>query len=441
VSAGMLTFLMLAVLIVVILLNFPIGLSLAGVATLFGYIFVGPQIASSFMLRMHYQFADYILIAIPLFIFMGVIVEKSGLAARLYDSMFVLFGGLRGGLAVATILACTIFAASTGVVGATVITMGMMSLPSMMKYEYDKVMVAGAICAGGALGILIPPSIMILVYAPTANVSVGAMLIGAFIPGFILSMFYIGYILIRCYINPKMGPAIEKEILAKYSAADKIKMLFTSVVPVVALILAVLGSIFFGLAAPTEAAALGAFGAVLLAIAYRGLNWKGVKEACINTVTTTSMVMLVMVGAAFFTSVFMRLGCGAVVEDVILGLPFGRWGILAVMWLIIFIMGAFIDWIGIVMIAVPLFSPIAVKLGFDPIWFAIMNIVVMQTSFLTPPFAYSIFYLKGIAPPGMTLTHIYKGVVPFIILILIACVFMTVFPQIVLWAPSQFTGN
>lgn len=437
----MLTFLMLAVLIVVILLNFPIGLSLAGVATLFGVIFVGPEIASSFMLRMHYTFSDYILVAIPLFIFMGVIVEKSGLAARLYDSMFVIFGGLRGGLAVATILACTVFAASTGVVGATVITMGMMSLPSMMKYEYDKVMVAGAICAGGALGILIPPSIMILVYAPTANVSVGAMLIGAFIPGFILSLFYISYILIRCYINPKMGPAIEKEILSKYSAADKIKMLFTSVLPVVALILAVLGSIFFGLAAPTEAAALGAFGAVLLAIAYKGLTWKGVREACINTVTTTSMVLLVMVGAAFFTSVFMRLGCGKVVEDVIMGLPFGKWGILAVMWFIIFIMGAFIDWIGIVMIAVPLFSPIAVKLGFDPIWFAIMNIVVMQTSFLTPPFAYSIFYLKGIAPPGMTLNHIYKGVIPFIILILLACVLMTIFPQIVLWAPSQFVGK
>lgn len=437
----MLTFSMLAVLIVIILLNFPIGLSLAGVATLFGYIYVGPQIASSFMLRMHYTFSDYILVAIPLFIFMGVIVEKSGLASRLYDAMFVLFGGLRGGLAVATVLACTIFAAATGVVGATVITMGMMSIPSMMKYEYDKVLVAGSICAGGALGILIPPSIMILVYAPTANVSVGAMLIGAFIPGFILSAFYIGYILIRCYINPKMGPAIEKEILAKYTAADKVKMLFTSVLPVVALILAVLGSIFFGLAAPTEAAALGAFGAVLLAIAYKGLSWQGVKDACINTVTTTAMVLLVMTGAAFFTSVFMRLGCGAVVEQVILGLPFGKWGILAVMWLIIFIMGAFIDWIGIVMIAVPLFSPIAVKLGFDPIWFAIMNIVVMQTSFLTPPFAYSIFYLKGIAPPGMTLTHIYKGVIPFIILILVACILMTAFPDIVLWAPSQFTGK
>jgi tripartite ATP-independent transporter DctM subunit len=439
-SVELLTFVMLGVLIAVILLDFPIGLSLAGVATLFGFIYVGPQISSSFMLRLHFQYADYILIAIPLFIFMGVIVEKSGLAARLYDAMFILFGGLRGGLAVATVVACTIFAAATGVVGATVVTMGMMSLPSMMKYEYDKVLVSGAICAGGALGILIPPSIMILVYAPVANVSVGALLIGAFIPGAILSLLYIGYILIRCYINPKMGPAIEREILDKYTTADKVKMLFTSVLPVVGLILAVLGSIFFGLAAPTEAAALGAFAAVLLALAYKGLNWNSMKEAAIGTVTTTAMVYLVMTGAAFFTSVFMRLGCGAVVETMILGLPFGKWGILFVMWFIIFVMGAFIDWIGIVMIVVPLFTPIAVKLGFDPIWFSIMNIVVMQTSFITPPFAYSIFYLKGIAPPGMTLSHIYKGVIPFIILIWISIILFSVFPEIVMWAPSQFTG-
>ncbi|MDX9872692.1 MAG: TRAP transporter large permease subunit [Clostridia bacterium] len=439
-SAGMLTFLMLAVLIAIILLNFPIGLSLAAVATIFGVIFVGPQIGATFMLRMHVTFSDYILVAIPLFIFMGVIVEKSGLATRLYDAMFVLFGGLRGGLAVATILACTVFAASTGVVGATVVTMGMMSLPSMMKYEYDKVMVAGSICAGGALGILIPPSIMILVYAPTAGVSVGKMLIGAFVPGFILSLCYIAYILVRCYVNPKMGPAIEKELLDKYSLADKIKMLFVSVVPVCAIILAVLGSIFFGIASPTEAAAVGAFAACLLALAYKGLTWKSIKEACINTVTTTAMVLCVMVGAAFFTSVFMRLGCGQVVEDVLMGLPGGKWGILAVMWAIIFLMGAFIDWIGIVMICVPLFTPIAVELGFDPVWFSIMNCVVMQTSFLTPPFAYSIFYLKGIAPPGMTLTHIYKGVVPFIIIILIVSVFLTIFPDIVMWMPNKFTG-
>lgn len=439
-SVELLTLVMLVCLVIAILLDFPIGFALAGIATIFGVMFVGPQIAGSFMLRLHYQFSDYVLIAIPLFIFMGVIVEKSGLATRLYDAMFVIFGGLKGGLAVATIVACAIFAAATGVVGATVVTMGMMSIPSMMKYKYNKEMVAGSICAGGSLGILIPPSIMILVYAPVANVSVGKLLIGAFIPGFILAGFYILYILIRCYANPAMGPAIDKAELSRYTVADRVKMLFTSVVPVVALILAVLGSIFFGIAAPTEAAAIGAFAACFLALAYKGLNWQVIKQASISTVTTTCMVYMVMAGASFFTSVFMRLGCGAVVETAILGLPGGKWVVMLAMWLIIFVAGAFIDWIGIVMICVPLFTPIAVKLGFDPVWFSLMNIVVMQTSFITPPFAYSIFYLKGIAPPEMTLAHIYRGVVPFILIIWVAIALFAVFPDIIMWLPNQFTG-
>lgn len=439
-SVELLTFVMLVSLIIVILLDFPIGFALAGIATVFGVIFVGPQIAGSFMLRLHYQFSDYVLIAIPLFIFMGVVVEKSGLATRLYDAMFVIFGGLKGGLAIATIVACAIFAASTGVVGATVVTMGMMSIPSMMKYKYNKEMVAGSICAGGALGILIPPSIMILVYAPVANVSVGKLLIGAFLPGFILAFVYILYILVRCYTNPLMGPAIDKAELSKYTIADRIRMLFTSVLPVVGLILAVLGSIFFGIAAPTEAAAIGAFASCFLALAYGGLSWDVIKKASLSTVTTTCMVYMVMAGAAFFTSVFMRLGCGAVVETVIMGLPGGKWVMMLVMWFIIFLAGAFIDWIGIVMICVPLFTPIAIKLGFDPVWFSLMNIVVMQTSFLTPPFAYSIFYLKGIAPPEMTLAHIYRGVVPFIILIVITCTLFAIFPDIIMWIPNQFAG-
>lgn len=434
-SVEMITFLMLTALIIVIMLNFQIGFALAGVAAIFGMIFVGPQVSNVFMLRMFVSYSDYILIAIPLFIFMGLIIERAGIAGRLYDAMFVLFGGLRGGMAIATIVTCTIFAAATGVVGATVVTMGIMSLPAMLKYKYDKVMACGAICAGGALGILIPPSILILVYAPTANVSVGALLIGAFVPGLVLSGLYIAYVLVRCYINPAMGPAISKEELSKYSLADKARMFVTSVLPVCVLILAVLGSIFFGLAAPTEAAALGAFCSVLLAAGYKGLSWQNLKYAAINTVRTSAMVYMVVIGAAFFTSVFMRLGCGQVVENVVMGLPFGKWGIMMTMWAIIIAMGCFLDWIGIVMIVVPLFTPIAVKLGFDPIWFALMNIVVLQTSFLSPPFAYTIFYLKGIAPPEVTLGHIYKGVVPFLLLMLLAVAIFAIFPDIIMWAP------
>lgn len=434
-SVEMITFLMLASLIAAVMLGFPIGFSLAGIATIFGVIFVGPQIANAFMLRMFVTLSDYTLIAIPLFVFMGIIIEKSGLAAKLYDAIYVLTGRLKGGLAIATVLTCTIFAAATGVVGATVVTMGIMALPAMMKYKYDKPLATGAICAGGALGILIPPSILILVYAPVANISVGALLIGAFVPGVILALLYILYIGIRCFLNPEKGPSASKEDI-NVPLAGKVIMFATSVVPVLGLILAVLGTVFFGLAAPTEAAAIGALASIFLAAAYRKLSWATLKDAAFRTARTSAMVYLVVIGASFFTSVFMRLGSSQVVANLILGLPFGRWGILISMWAIIIIMGCFLDWIGIIMIVVPLFSPIALQLGFHPVWFALMNIVVLQTSFLTPPFALTIFYLKGIAPPEVKLSHIYQGVVPYLILMIVAVVLFSVFPQILLFAPK-----
>jgi tripartite ATP-independent transporter DctM subunit len=315
------------------------------------------------------------------------------------------------------------------------VTMGIMSLPAMLKYNYNKPLACGSICAGGALGILIPPSILILVYAPIANVSVGALLIAAFVPGLVLAGLYVGYIAIRCFIYPDDGPSIKPSDI-KVTTLMKLKMFSTSVLPVVLLILAVLGSIFFGLAAPTEAAALGAFAAVIMAFFYKALSWGILKDAAIRTMKTSAMVYLVVIGASFFTSIFMRLGCGKVVETMVLGLPFGKWGILISMWLVIIVMGAFLDWIGIVMIVVPLFTPIAAKLGFDPIWFAMMNIVVLQTSFLTPPFAYTIFYLKGIAPPEVTLSHIYRGVIPFLLLMVLGIIILAMFPSIILFAPK-----
>ncbi|MBS4031340.1 MAG: TRAP transporter large permease subunit [Clostridiales bacterium] len=433
-SVEMITALMLISLIATVMLGFPIGFSLAGIATIFGMIFVGPQIANAFMLRLYVSMSDYTLIAIPLFVFMGIIIEKSGLAGKLYDAIYVLTGRLKGGLAIATVLTCTIFAAATGVVGATVVTMGIMSLPAMMKYEYDKPLACGSVCAGGALGILIPPSILILVYAPVANISVGALLIGAFVPGLVLAMLYVLYIGIRCYLKPSMGPSASASDI-NVPTAEKVKMFATSVLPVLALIFAVLGTIFFGLAAPTEAAAIGALASVLLAAAYRKLTWENLKEAAVRTARTSAMVYLVVIGASFFTSVFMRLGSGKVIENLILGLPFGPWGILITMWLVIIVMGCFLDWIGIIMIVVPLFTPIAVTLGFNPVWFSLMNIVVLQTSFLTPPFALTIFYLKGIAPPEINLGHIYKGVVPFLLLMIVALVIFALFPNILLFAP------
>jgi len=433
-SVEWITFLMLSSLMTVVMLGFPIGFSLAGVATAFGFFFIGPQVANIFMLRIFLILSDYILIAIPLFVFMGIVIERSGIATRLYDAMFVLLGRLKGGLAIATVLSCTIFAAATGVVGATVVTMGIIALPAMLKYKYDKPLACGSICAGGALGILIPPSILILVYAPIANVSVGALLIGAFVPGLVLAGLYVVFIAVRCFITPSMGPSIAEDEI-KVTLRNKLIMFSTSVLPVCLLVLAVLGSIFFGLAAPTEAAAIGAFAAVILAAAYKALKWDILKDGAVRTMKTSAMVYMVVIGASFFTSVFMRLGCGRVVENLVLSLPFGTWGILISMWIVIIVMGAFLDWIGIVMIVVPLFTPIAARLGLDPIWFAMMNIVVLQTSFLTPPFAYTIFYLKGIAPPEVTLAHIYRGVVPFLLLMLAGIALLSLFPSIITFAP------
>ena len=435
-SSEIITLLMLVSLIVLIMLGYPIALVLGGLAAIFGLIFIGPQVGTFFMLRVFGITADYILIAIPLFVFMGVIIEKSGLAMRLYEAMHVLLGRLRGGLALATVVACTIFAAATGVIGASVVTMGLLALPAMLKYKYDKPLATGAICASGTLGILIPPSVLILVYAPLAGLSVGEMYMAAFLPGFMLSGLYLLYIVIRCYLRPQDGPAMPAEELAGYTTGKKLTMLATSVLPVAVLILAVLGSIFYGLAAPTEAAGIGAFASVLLALAYKSLNKEALKAALYSTMSITCMIYLVMMGANFFSSVFLHVGGGRVVTDLVLGLPFPDWGITLAMFAIVFVMGAFIDWVGILAIIVPLFTPIAAGLGLDALWFGMMVVVIMQTSFLTPPFAYAIFYLKGIAPPEVETMHIYRGMVPFILLQLLGVVLLVIFPQIILWLPG-----
>ncbi len=435
-SASMIALLMLTSLIVLIILGYPIALVLGGVGALFGLIFVGPAYTGIFVLKTFGTFMDYILVAVPLFICMGIIIEKSGLASKLFDAMYLILGRLNGGMALATMVTCTIFAAATGVIGASVVTMGLLALPTMMKYKYDKALATGTICAGGTLGILIPPSVLILIYGPMAGLSVGKLFMGAFIPGLTLSAMYILYIVIRCKINPELGPGMRAEDEVKIGTWKKIKLFCTSVLPVGILILSVLGSIFFGLAAATEAAAIGCAGALILAVAYKSLNRENIKSIIHQTVKVCSMVYLVIVGASVYTGVFLRLGCSEVVKNMVVGLPLPSWGIIFCMFLIVFLLGMFIDWIGIIMIVVPLFTPIAATLGYNEIWFAMMIMIVMQTSFLTPPFAYSIFYLKGIAPPEITTWDIYKGVVPFIIIQIIGVILFAAFPQFILWLPS-----
>ncbi|MBS3933538.1 MAG: TRAP transporter large permease subunit [Truepera sp.] len=434
-SVELLTVLMFASVIVGILLGFPIAFVLGGLAAIFGYLLFGPGIANIFMLRMFGVLQDNILIAIPLFVYMGVVLEQTGIVGRLFDTMRLLLGRLPGGLAVTTIVSATIFAAGVGVVGASIVAIGLIALPSMLKYHYNKPLATGAICAGGTLGILIPPSILIVIYGPTAGLSVGQLFMAAIGPGLLLSLLYVIYTVVVCAIKPELGPAISREEAA-VPLRHKVSLFFTSVAPVAAIIVTVLGTIFFGLATPTEAAGVGAFAALLLALAYRTLNLRTLWRTVHSALRITSMIYLVILGAQFFTSVFTRMGGGRVVRDAFVGLPFEPVVVLIMMLSVVFILGMFIDWLGVIMLAVPLFTPIAAALGFEPIWFAMMVMLVLQTSFLTPPFAYAIFYLKGIAPPEVSTIDIYKGILPFVALQLLALVLLYWQPQIALWLPQ-----
>lgn len=435
-SPEIITLLMFAGILVGVLFGFQTAFVLAGLSMIFGVIFMGPNIIFGlFVVRLLGLMKNYVLLAVPLFLFMGVFMERSGVAERLYSAMYLWLGGLRGGLAMATIVICVIFAAATGVVGASEVTIGLLALPAMLKRKFNKPLACGTICAGGTLGILIPPSIMIVIYGPTAGLSVGKLFLAAFIPGILLGLLYISYIGIRCYFRPQLGPPMPAEERTA-PLGRKILLLLTSILPPLFLIFAVLGTILFGVAAVTEAAAMGAIASIILALIYRQVSFQVIKEACRRTLQITSMIMMIALGAAFFSSTFVALGGGDVVNNFLLGLPFGKWGVLLTMMAMLTVLGMFIDWLGIVFIVVPLFTPIAQGLGFDPIWFALLVMINLQISFLTPPFAYSIFYLKGIVPPEVTTVDIYRGVFPFVALQIIGLGLCIIFPKLITFLPT-----
>lgn len=423
-------------LIIGLLLGFPVPFVMLGVSMMVGYLGVGSGFFPMMILRVFETMQNYILIAIVLFVFMGIMLEQSGAAERLFTSIHVLLGGLKGGLALAVVVVCTIMAAATGIMGAPVIIMGLFALPEMLKRGYDRALSSGTICAGGTLGILIPPSIMLVVYGPMAGISVGKLFMGAIIPGLILSFLYILYILVKCYLNPRLGPALPAEE-RRIPVKKKLAMIFTSLLPTLFLVLAVLGTIFFGIAAPTEAAAVGAFASILLAWAYGRLRWQTLKDAVYRTLTVSSMILLIVAAAFVFTGTFMLVGGGDLVKDWLLGLPVGRWGVLIIMALSFFAFGLFMEWVGIVPILVPIFTPVIAALGFNPLWTALLFCVVMQTSFLTPPMAPALFYIKGVAGEELEFgAHIVKGAIPFIILQLIGVALIALFPQLALWLPG-----
>jgi len=440
VSPEYLAITMFAALLILVIAGVPLFLSLGGLGLIFGLIGWGPIALNQFINRIYGIMANEVLPAVPLFIFMGYILERSGAAERLFGTMHVAMGSLRGGIALATVLICTLFAACTGIIGASVTTMGLLALSPMIKRGYDKALATGCICAGGTLGILIPPSIMLVLYGPMAALSVSKLFMGAVVPGLVLSALYLTYISVRCRLQPEMAPVVSIEERRAIPGGKLVLQLLLYLLPPLFLILAVMGSIFFGLCAITEAAAMGAFGAILVAAAYRRLNWKMLKESVYLNLKTTSMVMFVTIGAVIFSGVFMALGGGDFMGKVLLGLPFGKWGVLAALMVIIVILGMFIDWIGILFIVVPIFTPIGAALGFNPLWFALVICVNLQMSFLTPPFAYAMFYLKGVAPPEVTMADIYRGVVPFVILQAVGLALVIIFPPLALWLPGKMYG-
>ena len=435
-SINMVIVLMFVMIAVGVFLGFPIAFVLAGLGLIFGYIFWGPQVVNLMAARGFAVMTNMTYVAIPLFVFMGCMLEHSGIANVAFGALNQWLRRIRGGLGVATIAICTMFGACVGVVGASVTTMGLLALPPMVDRGYSKSLATGIVAAGGSLGILIPPSIMIVVFGPVAGVSVVKLFAGAVPPGFLLAIAYIVYILVCGFVKKDMvPPAIKKD-------DPNVKLEFTlaqglaSFLPFIVLILLVMGSILLGIAAPTEAAGVGALGAILIAIGYRRFNKKSVVGSAIATLSTSAMVMFVILGANVFTAVFFGLGGTKVVTNFINAMGLGPNGLFAVVLIVVFILGVFIDWVGITLIVVPVFMPILVEFGFDPLFVSLIIIVLMQTSFLTPPFAYAIFYIAGIAPPGVTVMHIYKGVLPFIaiqVVVVALCIWQ---PNILLWLPN-----
>jgi len=430
---------MLASVVVGVILGYPLAFVIGGVTITMGILLFGPKTASWILYSRAYEIVNnFTLLAVPGFIFMGLMLGHSGIAEKMFSALYVWLGGFRGGLAVTTMVLGTILAATVGIIGASVSALAIIALPAMIKRGYDKALASGVVCAGGTLGILIPPSVMLVVYGPMAVISVGKLFFAAFMPGLLLSALYIGYIIVYGLIRPQKAPAVSPEERA-VPLLKKTTDLLSSLVPPVVLILAVLGSIFAGIATPTEAAGVGAIAATVLAIVHRRFSLALLKETTEQTLIVSAMVMAIGAMGFAFVGIFLRAGGGEAVTEVILGAPGGKWGIFAIIMFVIFLLGYFIDWLGILFIVVPIITPVGKELGFDPLWFAMMVCVNLQTSFMTPPFAYAIFYLRGAADPslGVTTAHIIRGVIPFVILILVALVLLVIFPQIILWLPEQ----
>ncbi|CZF82302.1 TRAP transporter large permease [Grimontia marina] len=409
-----------------LLLGFPVAFTFGGIALIFGIWAEGVEMFAFMPFRIMSVMENTVLMAVPLFVFMGLVLQKTRLAEQLLEAMARLFGGVRGGLAISTVLVGCLLAASTGVVGASVVAMGLISLPVMLKYQYAKSLACGTICASGTLGQIIPPSIILILLGDVLGIPVGDLFQAAVLPGLILVGAYIAYILIYAFLNPQAARAMTR--LPDQDRTAEIIDALKAIIPPLALIIVVLGSIFAGIATPTESAVLGGVGAIVLALVYGQFSVRLMFESAVETVKVTAMVFGILVGATAFSMAFTYTGGDYLVEEWLTALPGDKWGFLILTMLVVLLLGFFIDFVEICFIIVPILAPVAQLIGIDMVWFAILIAMNLQSSFLTPPFGFSLFYLKGVAPPSITTGDIYRGVLPFIAIQVAVLLSILIFP-------------
>ena len=433
-SIELITILLVAVFVTLLLAGLPLAFTMGATACIFNHILFDPGTMIMGGMRIYNMMLSYAMAAVPLFIFMAAILEKAGVAENLYQAVYVWSGGFRGGLAISTILACVIMAAMVGIVGAEIVTFGLIALPAMIERKYSKTISLGSITAGGGIATLIPPSIVFIVYAMMAGCSVGKLFIAGILPGLLLAALFIGYIIVLTLIDPKAAPAASPEE-RNIPFRQKLLLLKGLVIPAI-IAIAVLGSIYGGIATPTEAAGIGCLGAVVAALINRKLQWENFKLACYETLKISCMLSWLFFGAQMIIGVYILAGGDQFVSNSVSALPFGDWGVIIVMQLIFIFLGMFLDWIGILLLTMPLFIPILENMGFDIIWFGVIYCMNMHISYLSPPFGPSCFYMSSVTPDDISVTDVYKANFPFLLLTIVALILVMVFPQLSLWLPS-----
>lgn len=428
---------------ILLMAGFPVTFTLLGTALCFGLIGFGWSFFDLLPLRIWGVMTNVTLMAVPLFVFMGVMLERSGLAEDLLDTMGLLFGRLKGGLAVSVVVVGALLGASTGIVGATVVTMGLLSVPTMLRRGYQKELATGTVSASGTLGQIIPPSIVLVLLGDIVGVPVGDLFVGAVLPGLVLVALFLTYIIIASHARPHIAPPIPWDEINGFTGRKLLERVGKALVPPLFLMLAVLGSIFAGIASPTEAAAVGAVGATVLTMANRRFDLAVLREVALQTTKLTCMVFIILCGAAAFGLVFRGLGGDHLVRGFLAGLAdvYSKWAVLFIVMGVIFLVGFFLDFIEITFIHVPVLAPVMIEFGFDPVWLCVLIAVNLQTSFLTPPFGFSLFYLKAVTPPEITTGHIYRGIIPFVAVQVAGLLAVMVWPVLVTWLPRVVFAN